>query len=92
TFEVITEPHVKTWNLMKRARLPKTAEELQYNRTALGNSVLHCGNHRYLRNSAYKDKVYWKCSKWRKQCRARIITQVMPDGKSCYSIGGVHNH
>ncbi|BFF90420.1 modifier of mdg4-like [Drosophila madeirensis] len=77
-------------HLVKRVRLAKS--DVQYIRTASGNCVLHCGDHRYLRNASYKDKVYWKCSKWRKQCRSRIITHVLPSGQSRYDISGVHNH
>ncbi|KAL7727402.1 hypothetical protein ACLKA6_003060 [Drosophila palustris] len=77
---------------MKRVRLAKTMEDIHYIKTPAGNCVLHCGEHRYLRNAAYKDKVYWKCCKWRKQCRARIITNTTPDGQAHYAISGVHNH
>ncbi|XP_032595933.1 modifier of mdg4 isoform X16 [Drosophila grimshawi] len=78
--------------LLKRVRLAKTMEDIQYIKTAAGNCVLHCGEHRYLRNASYKDKVYWKCSKWRKQCRARIITNATDNGQARYAISGVHNH
>ncbi|KAH8357154.1 hypothetical protein KR084_004453, partial [Drosophila pseudotakahashii] len=94
TFDVITVPHAKSDQhpLMKRVRLAKTMEDVHYVRTAAGNGVLHCGEHRYLRNASYKDKVYWKCSKWRKQCRSRVITHILPNGQSRYAVSGVHNH
>ncbi|XP_034485537.1 modifier of mdg4-like isoform X17 [Drosophila innubila] len=77
---------------MKRARMTKTMEDIRFIKTPAGNCVLHCGEHRYLRNATYKDKVYWKCSKWRKECRARIITNTTTDGQARYAISGVHNH
>ncbi|KRK03033.1 modifier of mdg4 isoform X18 [Drosophila yakuba] len=94
TFDVITVPLVKSDQhpLMKRVRLSKSMEDVHYVRTPAGNGVLHCGEHRYLRNAAYKDKVYWKCSKWRKQCRSRVITHILPNGQSRYAVSGVHNH
>ncbi|KAH8310393.1 hypothetical protein KR044_001067 [Drosophila immigrans] len=77
---------------MKRARTTKMMENIHYVKTPAGNSVLQCGEYRYLRNAAYKDKVYWKCCKWRKQCRARVITNNTTDGQTGYAISGVHNH
>ncbi|EDW55343.1 GM11021, partial [Drosophila sechellia] len=94
TFDVLTDSIEKPeqHQLMKRVRLSKSMEGVHYVRTPAGNVVLHCGEHRYLRNAAYKDKVYWKCSKWRKQCRSRVITHILPNGQSRYAVSGVHNH
>ncbi|XP_017056942.1 modifier of mdg4-like isoform X17 [Drosophila ficusphila] len=94
TYNVITVPLTKSDQspIVKRVRFAKNTEDVHYVRTAAGNGVLHCGEHRYLRNASYKDKVYWKCSKWRKQCRSRVITHILPNGQSRYAVSGVHNH
>ncbi|XP_017846811.1 modifier of mdg4 isoform X13 [Drosophila busckii] len=82
---------LQTQPLLKRVRLAKNMADMHYITTPAGNSVLHCGEHRYLRNAVYKDKIYWKCAKWRKKCRARVITHDTPN-TSRYAFSGVHNH
>ncbi|KAH8374977.1 hypothetical protein KR200_010109, partial [Drosophila serrata] len=95
SYEVIHLPlpqEIEAHPMLKRTRFSKNTEDVQYIRTPAGSCVLHCGEHRYLRNASYKDKVYWKCSRWRKQCRSRVITHVMPNGQSRYTVSGAHNH
>lgn len=83
------------FQVLKRVRQAKSVEDIKFMKTPAGSCVLLCGPHRYLRNAVYKDKVYWKCSKWRKQCRARVITNSATNEQTAetrYAISGVHNH
>lgn len=56
-----------------------------------GNSILSLGNHRYIRNNAHGEKIYWKCTKWHSNCKARAITELhKPEGKVITK--NKHNH
>lgn len=45
-----------------------------YVQSARGKKMLIYRGNRYIRNNAYNDKVYWKCTRWHSGCKGRAIT------------------
>lgn len=54
------------------------------------NQVMICEGRKYIQNTKYGKKIYWKCSKWHDGCKARAITLLSdPD---CIIRRNEHNH
>uniref|UniRef100_A0A182TVV6 FLYWCH-type domain-containing protein n=1 Tax=Anopheles melas TaxID=34690 RepID=A0A182TVV6_9DIPT len=65
------------------------ANKIQYT-NGRGNNVLMYDGHRYIKNNCYGGKMYWKCSKWHTNCKARAITSVS-NPEQCV-LKNAHNH
>lgn len=65
-------------------------EPIVYEQSFRGNRILHFGGHKYIRNNLHGTKIYWKCTKWHTDCRARAITNTT-DPESC-ALRNEHNH
>ncbi|XP_075153011.1 modifier of mdg4-like isoform X9 [Haematobia irritans] len=63
---------------------------IKYSETARGNKLLFFEGHRFIKNNIYGSNIYWKCSKWHSNCKARAITSLEVPSKCI--IKGVHNH
>ncbi|XP_013102005.1 modifier of mdg4 isoform X10 [Stomoxys calcitrans] len=63
---------------------------IKYSDTARGNKLLFFEGHRFIKNNIYGSNIYWKCSKWHSNCKARAITSLEVPSKCI--IKGVHNH
>lgn len=66
------------------------AKSITYLDSVRGNKIMLLGSHRYIRNNAYGDKLYWKCTRWHTGCRARMITSVYDESSGAPR--GAHNH
>ncbi|CAD6994037.1 unnamed protein product [Ceratitis capitata] len=63
---------------------------IKYTTTSRGNKLLSYEGHRFIKNNIYGMKVYWKCTKWHSNCKARAITSFAAPTRCV--IKGVHNH
>ena len=63
---------------------------IKYTDTARGNKLLYFEGHRFIKNNIYGSNIYWKCSKWHNNCKARAITSLEVPSKCI--IKGCHNH
>ncbi|XP_053946036.1 modifier of mdg4 isoform X10 [Anastrepha ludens] len=63
---------------------------IKYSTTSRGNKLLSYEGHRFIKNNIYGMKVYWKCTKWHSNCKARAITSFAAPTRCV--IKGVHNH
>ncbi|XP_037807982.1 modifier of mdg4-like isoform X6 [Lucilia sericata] len=63
---------------------------IKYTDTARGNKLLYFEGHRFIKNNIYGSNIYWKCSKWHSNCKARAITSLEVPSKCI--IKGCHNH
>ncbi|XP_065372595.1 modifier of mdg4-like isoform X9 [Calliphora vicina] len=63
---------------------------IKYTDTARGNKLLYFEGHRFIKNNVYGSNIYWKCSKWHNNCKARAITSLEVPSKCI--IKGCHNH
>ncbi|XP_014089760.3 modifier of mdg4 isoform X10 [Bactrocera oleae] len=63
---------------------------IKYSTTSRGNKLLSYEGHRFIKNNIYGTKVYWKCTKWHSNCKARAITSFAAPTRCV--IKGVHNH
>ncbi len=48
--------------------------DTNYGPSGRSNNVLYHQGHKYIRNNAHGNKIYWKCTKWHSGCKARAIT------------------
>ncbi|KNC31605.1 hypothetical protein FF38_12841 [Lucilia cuprina] len=55
---------------------------IKYTDTARGNKLLYFEGHRFIKNNIYGSNIYWKCSKWHSNCKARAITSLEVPSKS----------
>ncbi|KAL9893460.1 modifier of mdg4-like isoform X9 [Glossina fuscipes] len=63
---------------------------IKYVNTNRGNKLLFFEGQRFIKNNIYGSNIYWKCTKWHKNCKARAITSLEVPSKCV--IKGVHNH
>ncbi|XP_052888785.1 modifier of mdg4-like isoform X12 [Anopheles moucheti] len=83
--------HDSTSFAVRKLNIPVTVDggKIQYT-TGRGNNVLIYDGHRYIKNNCYGGKMYWKCSKWHTQCKARAITSTN-EPTQCV-LKNSHNH
>lgn len=75
---------------MPDAAAAEDSMHITFEQTLRGNRVLHRGGHKYIRNNTYGNNIYWKCTKWHSNCKARLITSLVDPAK-CTTRSG-HNH
>lgn len=64
--------------------------QIKYITSPRGNKLLYFEGHRFIKNNIYGSNIYWKCTKWHNNCKARAITCF--DVPSRCILKGVHNH
>lgn len=64
--------------------------ELTYELSGRGNRLLLYEGHKYIKNNEHGTNIYWKCTKWHGNCKARAITSLFD--KTVIVLKNVHNH
>uniref|UniRef100_A0A182NKW8 BEN domain-containing protein n=1 Tax=Anopheles dirus TaxID=7168 RepID=A0A182NKW8_9DIPT len=81
----------ETKSLFRKNNTPVTMDKSKisyiYGR---GNNVLIYEGHRYIKNNMHGGRLYWKCSKWHTNCKARAIT-LLANPNQCV-LKNLHNH
>lgn len=67
-----------------------TVGSIKFGKSLRGNRVLHLAGHKYIRNNTYGNNIYWKCTKWHTNCKARLITSIVDP--HTFTTRSEHNH
>lgn len=84
-------PDSEPSSLFRKNNTPVTVDESRISYiSGRGNNVLIYDGHRYIKNNLASGRMYWKCSKWHTNCKARAITLVS-NPNHCV-LKNSHNH